>query len=115
MRAQSQQIHPLVEGVVHQPGSQDHGAAIALLIEGEQVVTAGAVAGQPEGGDVGDGAAAGHDAEGGILGMHLLAIKSIIGAIDETVQLGQHLPLQKAEQAGGLHFHRILVEHHQQA
>ncbi len=47
--------------------------------------------------------------------MHLLAVEGIVPAIDETVQLGQHLPLQKAEQAGGLHLHRILVQHHQQA
>ena len=47
--------------------------------------------------------------------MHLLAVESIVPAIDEAVQLGQHLPLQKAEQSGGLHLHRILVEHHQQA
>ncbi len=113
--AQSQQIHPLVEGVVHQPGAQNDGAAIALLIEGKQVVAAGAVAGQPQRRDVGDGATAGHDAEGCILGMHLLAVEGIVPAIDEAVQLGQHLPLQKAEQAGGLHLHRILVEHHQQA
>ncbi len=113
--AQSQQIHPLVEGVVHQPGAQNDGAPIALLIEGEQVVATGAVAGQPQCRDVGDGAAAGHDAEGGILGMHLLAVEGIVPAIDEAVQLGQHLSLQKAEQAGGLHLHRILVEHHQQA
>ena len=33
--AQAEQIHPLVEGVVHQPGAQNDGAAIALLIEGE--------------------------------------------------------------------------------
>ena len=112
---QPQQIHPLVEGVVHQPGPQDHGASITLLIEGKQIVATGPVAGQPESGDVGDGAAAGHDAEGGVFGVHLRFVKAVVLAIDETMQLGQYLPLQEAEQAGGLHLHRILIEHHQQS
>jgi len=70
---------------VHQPGSQDHGASITLLIEGKQIVATGPVAGQPESGDVGDGAAAGHDAEGGVFGVHLRLVKAVVLAIDETV------------------------------
>ena len=111
---ESQQIHPLVEGVVHQPRAQNDGAAIALPGEGEQVVATGPVASQPEGGDVGDGTATGHDAEGCILGMHMGCIEGVVLAVDQTVQLGQHFPLQKAQQTGGLHLHRVLVEHHQE-
>ena len=81
--------------VVHQPRAQNDGAAIALLGEGEQVVATGPVAGQPEGGDVGDGTATGHDAEGCILGMHLGCIEGVVLAVDQTVQFGQHFPPRK--------------------
>ena len=70
----------------------------------------GPVAGDPEGSQVGDGAAGAHGAQGMAGVVHPLTIEGAVLLVDQSVNHAQDLALHGGERLGGFGFDQVLVQ-----
>ena len=119
--AQAQHVSGFAQGVVAAFGDDDGGAFVAVVFQGPeqaffvQAAEAafggeGAVAGNPQGGQVGDGAAGAHGAQCVPGVVHPFPVEGAVLLVHQPVDHAQYLALHGGEGLGGFGFDQVLVQ-----